>query len=108
AYSACLFFSPCLKAPNVGWCVYSVVSADEFVSTRWSIVLAAGDSELPSSRAWEALSELCRIYWRPLYLFLRREGVGPEVVAPEQGRTQLRHIRPVLLAVARRCFRHPE
>jgi RNA polymerase sigma-70 factor (ECF subfamily) len=49
-----------------------------FVSTRWTIVLAAGDSQLPSARAWEALSELCRIYWRPLYLFLRREGIGSE------------------------------
>ncbi len=41
-------------------------------------MLAAGDSQLPSSEAWNALSDLCRIYWRPLYLFLRREGLAPE------------------------------
>ena len=28
--------------------------------------------------ALNALSELCRIYWRPLYLFLRREGISAE------------------------------
>jgi DNA-directed RNA polymerase specialized sigma24 family protein len=49
-----------------------------FVSTRWTIVLRAGDSQLPSADAGRALSDLCRIYWRPLYLFLRREGIGSE------------------------------
>jgi DNA-directed RNA polymerase specialized sigma24 family protein len=51
---------------------------EHFVATRWTVVLAAGDSNLASDRASEALSELCRIYWRPLYLFLRREGIGSE------------------------------
>jgi DNA-directed RNA polymerase specialized sigma24 family protein len=50
----------------------------QFVSTRWTMVLAAGDSQLPSASARQALSELCRIYWRPLYLFLRREGTTAE------------------------------
>jgi len=50
----------------------------QFASTRWTVVLAAGDSRLSSTRALDALSELCRIYWRPLYLFLRREGIGAE------------------------------
>ena len=50
----------------------------QFVSTRWTVVLAAGDSQLPSAHAGQALSELCRIYWRPLYLFLRREGIPSE------------------------------
>lgn len=49
-----------------------------FASTRWTVVLAAGDSQLSSAHALDALSELCRIYWRPLYLFLRRQGIGPE------------------------------
>ncbi len=39
---------------------------------------AAGDSQLTEGRAWDALSELCRIYWKPLYLFLRREGSSAE------------------------------
>ncbi len=50
----------------------------DFVSTRWTMVLKAGDSNVPSAAAGQALSDLCRIYWRPLYLFLRREGVGSE------------------------------
>jgi DNA-directed RNA polymerase specialized sigma24 family protein len=50
----------------------------QFVSTRWTMVLAAGDSQRPSTEAWEALSDLCRIYWRPLYLYLRREGSSAE------------------------------
>ena len=45
-----------------------------FASTRWTMVLQAGDSAVASSQSLSALSELCRIYWRPLYLFLRREG----------------------------------
>ena len=49
-----------------------------FVATRWTLVHAAGDSQLASSRAGEALSELCRVYWRPLYVFLRSEGLGTE------------------------------
>lgn len=53
-------------------------AADAFASTRWTLVLAAGDSQLSSHAGAEALSDLCRIYWRPLYLFLRREGVGLE------------------------------
>src|SRR5439155_1138311 len=49
-----------------------------FLSTPWTIVLEAGDDEASSRQSLSALSELCRIYWRPLYLFLRREGFGPD------------------------------
>jgi hypothetical protein len=52
-------------------------SRDElFVSTRWTIVLKAGDSAATSVTALSALSELCQIYWRPLYVFLRKKGYG--------------------------------
>jgi DNA-directed RNA polymerase specialized sigma24 family protein len=54
-------------------------SRDEsFVSTRWTIVLEAGDSATASAHALSALSELCRIYWRPLYTFLRKQGYKSE------------------------------
>jgi len=46
-----------------------------FATTHWSIVLAAQDS---SPAATEALEKLCRIYWRPIYGFVRRRGVKPE------------------------------
>jgi RNA polymerase sigma-70 factor (ECF subfamily) len=49
-----------------------------FASTRWTIVLEAGDSATVSAHAFNALSELCQIYWRPLYSFLRRQGYSPD------------------------------
>jgi DNA-directed RNA polymerase specialized sigma24 family protein len=52
-------------------------SRDElFSSTRWTMVLKAGDSAVASAQAFSALSELCQIYWRPVYLFLRRHGIS--------------------------------
>ena len=44
--------------------------SDAFGTTRWSVVLAVR-SEDPE-RAREALSELCRTYWYPLYALVRR------------------------------------
>ena len=49
-----------------------------FASTRWTMVLDAGKSQTPPDEALSALSELCRIYWRPIFLFLRRQGSNPE------------------------------
>src|SRR5215831_15927851 len=49
-----------------------------FTSTRWAMVLEAGDSQTPPDDALRALSELCRIYWRPIFLFLRRQGSNPD------------------------------
>ena len=43
-----------------------------FATTQWSVVLAAGESTSPESR--EALEQLCRAYWFPLYAYLRRRG----------------------------------
>lgn len=49
--------------------------AGQFPTTRWSVVLgAAQGSEAPR----RALHELCAAYWRPLYAFLRRDGLSPE------------------------------
>lgn len=41
-----------------------------FDTTRWSLVLAASDGTSPQAR--EALDALCRIYWPPIYAYLRR------------------------------------
>jgi len=49
-----------------------------FASTRWTVVLRASDSAATSAQSLNALSELCQIYWRPLYLFLRREGFSTD------------------------------
>jgi DNA-directed RNA polymerase specialized sigma24 family protein len=45
---------------------------ERFGETAWSMVLAAGNASEP--RAREALAELCRIYWPPVYGYLRRRG----------------------------------
>src|SRR6266446_4579890 len=49
--------------------------AAAFTTTHWSVVLAA---QGPSPAAVEALEKLCRTYWRPIYGFVRRQGVRPE------------------------------
>ena len=46
-----------------------------FASTRWTMVRQAADSQTSSEHALSALSELCQIYWRPVYLYLRRRGI---------------------------------
>lgn len=43
-----------------------------FHTTRWSMVVSAGAGEHTCSRT--ALSELCQLYWYPLYAFARRRG----------------------------------
>jgi len=77
-------------------------AGDVFAQTRWSVVVAARDPV----RARTALEELCRVYWFPLYTYVRRRGYSPEdaqdltqtflarlleknwldVVAPEKGK----------------------
>jgi len=49
--------------------------ADAFATTHWSLVLTAQGQ---SAAAEEALEKLCRIYWRPLYVFACRQGYDPE------------------------------
>jgi RNA polymerase sigma factor (sigma-70 family) len=46
-----------------------------FETTHWSVVLAAADAGDTCGR--ESLARLCRIYWYPLYAFVRRQGHGP-------------------------------
>jgi len=53
-----------------------VPASAQFATTHWSVVLAAGERELP--QAAEALEKLCRAYWYPLYVYVRRQGNSPE------------------------------
>jgi RNA polymerase sigma factor (sigma-70 family) len=46
----------------------------QFVTTHWSLVWAAGPGEASQTRARDALEELCRTYWYPLYAFVRSRG----------------------------------
>jgi DNA-directed RNA polymerase specialized sigma24 family protein len=88
--------------------------ADAFATTHWSLVLTAQGQ---SAAAEEALGELCRIYWRPLYAFARRQGSDPEEARDlTQGFFQLLLTRRDLDAARREkgrlrsyllvCFKH--
>jgi RNA polymerase sigma-70 factor (ECF subfamily) len=44
-----------------------------FAATRWTLVLAAARGNV-TPRAAEAMAELCRVYWYPLYAYVRRRG----------------------------------
>lgn len=46
-----------------------------FLTTHWSVVLAAQNKSSPNSAA--ALEALCRTYWYPLYALVRRQGHSP-------------------------------
>ena len=46
-----------------------------FVTTRWSVVLAAQDKSSPDPAA--APETLCRAYWYPLYAYVRGSGCSP-------------------------------
>ena len=67
-----------VKTTQVPLCGEAESRDELFASTRWTMVLEAGDSATASAHALSALSELCQIYWRPLYAFLRKRGYGPE------------------------------
>jgi RNA polymerase sigma factor (sigma-70 family) len=49
--------------------------AMRFTTTHWTVVLEA-QSESPAAQ--KALEKLCRIYWRPIYSFVQRQGIAPE------------------------------
>jgi RNA polymerase sigma factor (sigma-70 family) len=52
--------------------------SDTFLTTRWSVVAAAGGQRpAPPADVRAALSELCAAYWPPLYAFARRRGSSP-------------------------------
>jgi DNA-directed RNA polymerase specialized sigma24 family protein len=47
-----------------------------FHTTCWTIVMRAAQSQAPWRQS--ALAGLCRLYWYPLYTFVRRRGRSPE------------------------------
>ncbi len=54
----------------------SSAPGDVFATTHWSVVVAAGQRHTPQSD--QALEELCRTYWFPLYAYVRRHGHSKE------------------------------
>ena len=45
---------------------------NRFQSTRWSVVLVSAQSQAPGSK--QAFADLCKLYWYPLYAFIRHHG----------------------------------
>ena len=48
------------------------IGTGTFPTTHWSVVISAGQNTSP--QATEALEVLCRTYWYPLYVHVRRRG----------------------------------
>ena len=49
-----------------------------FTTTRWSLVLAGANADGDTQKAAEALAELCRTYWRPVFSYVCRRGHSPD------------------------------
>jgi len=57
-----------LANSNYGW----IDQGRDFRTTRWSVVLLARQDQ--SVQGEQALEQLCRSYWYPIYSFIRRQG----------------------------------
>ena len=51
------------------------MSAGSFPTTHWSLIVSARDE---GAQAEAALAELCRIYWYPIYSFIRARSVSAD------------------------------
>src|SRR5438552_1224823 len=49
-------------------------SQARFMTTRWSVVLSCSESATDEEKAHAALAELCKVYWRPVFGFICRQG----------------------------------
>ena len=58
------------------WKYDATPGIEQFCTTLWNVVLLEGEAGSP--RAAEALEQLCRTYWYPLYAYLRRLSYGPQ------------------------------
>ena len=52
--------------------MHTLPGSPQFPTTRWTMVVAAGDPDRKEARS--ALVALCENYWYPLYAYLRRRG----------------------------------
>jgi RNA polymerase sigma factor (sigma-70 family) len=61
---------------TIGQTMHTRQRPSPFPTTRWTLVVAAGDPQRKEARS--ALSSLCEQYWYPLYAYLRRRGYPAE------------------------------
>ena len=59
-----------------GQTMHTLPGPYQFPTTRWTLVVAAGDPHRKEVRS--ALVSLCENYWYPLYAYLRRRGCPPD------------------------------
>ncbi|MGA2077897.1 MAG: sigma-70 family RNA polymerase sigma factor [Terriglobia bacterium] len=55
-----------------GETMHTLAGPSQFPTTRWTLVVSAGDPNRKEARS--ALAYLCENYWYPLYAYLRRRG----------------------------------
>lgn len=55
---------------------HTQIGRNEFPTTSWTLVVAAGDPQHQGRR--DALSRLCEHYWYPVYAYVRRRGYSEE------------------------------
>jgi RNA polymerase sigma-70 factor (ECF subfamily) len=51
--------------------------ASRFRTTAWSVVAAAQDTQSPAYQ--ESLAYLCKMYWKPIYRYVRRRGFSADM-----------------------------
>jgi RNA polymerase sigma-70 factor (ECF subfamily) len=56
--------------------MHTLPGSSQFPTTRWTLVVAAGDPQRKDARS--ALVSLCENYWYPLYAYLRRRGYAAD------------------------------
>jgi RNA polymerase sigma factor (sigma-70 family) len=56
--------------------MHTLPGRSRFPTTRWTLVVAAGDPGRKEARS--ALASLCENYWYPLYAYLRRRGYSSD------------------------------
>jgi RNA polymerase sigma factor (sigma-70 family) len=78
-------FHPCIEAGEPQCSFVDGKNGDrrvseprEFVTTRWSLILSAANQGSEQQKAHDALAELCRTYWRPIFSFVRGRGHSVE------------------------------
>jgi len=59
-----------------GQTMHTPTGPSQFPTTRWSLVVAAGDPHRKEARS--AMVSLCENYWYPLYAYLRRRGYSAD------------------------------
>src|SRR4051794_15512082 len=62
-----------------------MVPANRVCTTAWSLILTCGGTASGHESMQKALRQLCTIYWKPIYAFIRRKG---HTVADAQDLTQ--------------------